>query len=225
MTIGILETGFPPRALQPGWGTYASMVAGLLGPDREYRTYTVRDGVLPPAVDACQAYVITGSSAGVYDDLPWIAPFMDFLRQARGRAKLVGICFGHQALAEAFGGTVIKSPMGWGLGLHDYDIHDGFGDVTRLSWTAFHQDQVVRAPDGAEVLASSAFTPFAALRYDTDAISIQPHPEFSPGFSKALIEAQRPIYGDRAAPAIESLDRAPDNALAGDWMARFIGQR
>ena len=42
-------------------------------------------GALPASPAACSAYVLTGSPAGVYDDLPWIAPLLGFLRQARGQ--------------------------------------------------------------------------------------------------------------------------------------------
>ena len=122
MTIGILETGRPPVALHAQWGTYDDMVRAMLGRDRTYRSYDVQAGALPAAPAECSAYVITGSPAGVYDDLPWIPPLLDFLRKARGRAKLVGICFGHQAMAKAFGGEVVKSPKGWGLGMHRYEI-------------------------------------------------------------------------------------------------------
>jgi len=108
--------------LQAEWGTYADMVRTMLGQDRDYRVYDVQAGELPTDPGECNAYVITGSSARVYDDLPWIAPLLEIIRQIRGRAKLVGICFGHQAVAEAFGGEVIKSPRGWGLGIHRYEI-------------------------------------------------------------------------------------------------------
>ena len=122
MTIGILETGKPPESLRAQWGSYAGMIQTMLGRDLQYRSYDVPAGVLPSTPAECTAYVITGSPAGVYDDLPWIPPFLDFLRQVRGHAKLVGICFGHQAMAKAFGGEVVKSPKGWGLGLHRYEI-------------------------------------------------------------------------------------------------------
>ena len=94
---------------------------------------------------------MTGSAAGVYDDLPWIAPLKSFLRDVDGRAKLVGLCFGHQILAAAFGGTVEKSAKGWGIGLHTYDLFeraDWMDDATRISVPAIHQDQVIVPPFG-----------------------------------------------------------------------------
>src|SRR4051794_21610546 len=98
MKIGILETGAPPKVLQPRFGTYPEMFRELLGDGYDYETFDVRAGELP-APERCVGYVITGSAAGVYENLPWIGPSMDWLRAARGRTRLVGVCFGHQLMA------------------------------------------------------------------------------------------------------------------------------
>jgi len=225
MTIGILETGRPPVALRAQWGTYDDMVRTMLGRDRQYRSYDVQAGELPADPTECSAYVITGSPAGVYDDLPWISPFLEFLRKVRGRAKLVGICFGHQAMAKAFGGEVVKSPKGWGIGMHRYEIIEpppGMREPLAFAIPAFHQDQVVTLPPGARVLAASEFTPLASIGYDDDTVSLQGHPEFSPTFCAALIEAQRDVYGPLAGPALLSLLQPEDGGRAADWLRHFI---
>src|ERR1700689_2703663 len=113
MTVGILLCGDFHATLQAEFGSYASMIRKLLG-SRSATVFDVRERQLPRSISAFEAYVITGSSAGVYDDLPWIKDLMAFLRNARGRSKLIGICFGHQAMAQAFGGSVLKSPKGVG---------------------------------------------------------------------------------------------------------------
>jgi len=224
MTIGILVTGGPPAALRAQWGTYDDMIRTMLG-SRQYRSYDVQAGELPADPAECSAYVVTGSPAGVDDDLPWIPPFLDFLRRVRGRAKLVGICFGHQAMAQAFGGEVARSPKGWGVGMHRYEIVEpppGMLEPLAFAIPAFHQDQVVTLPPGARVLAASAFTPFASIGYDDDTVSVQGHPEFSPAFSAALIEAERDVYGPLAAPALLSLLQPDDGGRAAKWLRNFI---
>jgi len=115
MIIGILETGRPPRALQPAFGSYPDMFKALVGPGHDYRVFDVQAGELPAPDATFEGHIITGSPAGAYDDLPWIAPLEDFLRAVKGRTKLVGICFGHQIMAQAFGGRVEKSTKGWGV--------------------------------------------------------------------------------------------------------------
>jgi GMP synthase-like glutamine amidotransferase len=230
MKIGILETGSPPEALRPRFGHYPAMFRHLLGEDQQWRTYDVAAGVLPERPDVEDAYVVTGSSAGVYDGDPWIGQLLEFLRSARGQAKLVGICFGHQAMAQAFGGKVIKSPRGWGVGLHTYRVleHEPWMDAAEtIAAPASHEDQVVELPPGARIVAASAFSPFGMLEYGSGAVSLQLHPEFDPAYAEALIEARRGtrFEDDQADAAIASLHRPNDNARVGDWLKRFLAQQ
>lgn len=224
MTVGILECGAPPEALVPRHGTYGAMVGRLLGPGRDTVTFDVTRGALPANATACEAYVLTGSPAGVYDDLPWIPGLIRFLRETRGRAKLVGICFGHQVMATAFGGEVVKWPKGWSIGLHRYDVQHRapwMDDAAQVRVPASHQDQVATCPPGARVTASSAFTPYAGLDYG-DAISFQFHPEFEAEFGTALVEARRDSYGVLAEPAIASYGQPNDCDRVGQWISRFL---
>ena len=199
------------------------MFEALLG--LEARTYDVAAGALPADVGRHQAYLVTGAAAGVYDDLPWIPKLTTFLRAAKGRARLVGICFGHQIMAEAFGGRVEKSAKGWGVGLHAYPIvrHEAWMDpVPLVAAPASHQDQVVIAPPGAELVASSLFTPYAGFAWrDQPAISFQFHPEFGPDYARALYDSRRDRIPNADA-AIASLDAPNDNARIGEWIRRFL---
>ena len=223
MTIGILLCGSFPAALEAEFGTYSSMIRRLLG-SRSATVFDVQKGELPESKSVCEAYVITGSSAGVYDDLPWIRDLLAFLRDARGASKLIGICFGHQAMAQAFGGSVVKSPKGWGIGLHRYDLTvrpHWMDDAPAVAVPASHQDQVVTLPSDARVIAMSAFTPYAGLDYG-DAVSFQFHPEFSRAFAAALIEAKRERHPDLVASAVQSHLQPDDCARVGRWIGRFL---
>lgn len=230
LKIGLLETGEPPGPLTATYGGYGSMFQALLGDGHSYRTYDVQRGELPAHPGENDAYVITGSSAGVYDPLPWIEPLKAFLRAARGEAALVGVCFGHQVMAEAFGGKVEKSPKGWGVGLQAYAVTQRapwMDDALEVAVPGSHQDQVVDLPPSARVLAGSAFTPYGILAYDeARAISMQFHPEFTPDYAKALIEARRGTrYTDlQADAAIASLNGRNDRARMADWISRFLLQ-
>ena len=225
MTLAILETGTPPEPLIDRFGRYPEMFARLLGDLVALESYDVAAGELPPDVGRHEAYLVTGSAAGVYDGLPWIEPLKTFLRSAKGRAKLVGICFGHQIMAEAFGGHVEKVDRGWGVGLHTYPIvrrEPWMDGAPAVSIPASHQDQVVMQPPNSAVLASSLFTPYAALAWtDQPAVSFQFHPEFSPDYARALIEIRRDRLVDPDA-AIASLDRPNDNARLGGWIRNFL---
>ena len=223
MKLAILETGHPPGDLGNRFGSYPAMFAELLGDGFEIETFDVQAGQLPDP-NAHDAVLITGSPAGVYNDYPWISPLMDFIRAAQD-SKMVGVCFGHQVMAEALGGHVEKSDKGWGAGLHHYSVvHDEpwIDSATGIAIPASHQDQVVVQPPNTEIVARSDFTQFAALAWtDRPAISFQFHPEFSPDFAKALIEKRYDIVPDPDA-AITSLDAPNDNARVGGWIRRFL---
>jgi GMP synthase-like glutamine amidotransferase len=229
--LGVLETGAPPENLRPKFGDYPGMFRSLLGEGYDWRVYDLQAGRFPERAEDNDAYLITGSSSGVYEPDPWIGRLIEFLRQAKGRTKLVGICFGHQAMAEAFGGKVVKSPKGWGIGLHAYDVQESepwMDPAKAVALPASHQDQVVDLPPAARILASSAFTPYAMLEYgDQPAISIQPHPEFDPAFAEALIENRRGTrFTEAEADAgVASLRQPNDRARVGEWIGRFLAGR
>lgn len=231
MKLGILKTGRPPKPAIEQFGTYPDMFMRLLGEAYDYRTYAVDEGELPAAPTDCDAYLITGSSCGVYDPLPWIGEAKAFLNEAKGKAALVGVCFGHQLMAEAFGGKVIQSPKGWGVGEHVYEVmaaEPWMQDAPlRVRLPASHQDQVVEKPPETEVFVASEFTPYAGLAWrDQPAISIQPHPEFDPAYAISLIEHRRgDRYSDEQAnAAIASYSGADDRLAVGLWIRNFLAR-
>jgi GMP synthase-like glutamine amidotransferase len=226
MEVGILRTGAPPGDLAARFGSYEDMFGRLLGPGFATRAYDAEAGVLPARGDAHAAFLVTGSPAGVYEPLAWIEPLLGFLREAKGKAKLVGICFGHQAMAQAYGGRVEKSERGWAIGLQDYALDGrapwmGEDPPERIAVPVSHQDRVTVAPPGAEVLAHSDYSPFGMLAWGNDALSMQFHPEFEPDYARALIERRRARLPDPDG-AIASLGRADDRGTAAAWIRAFL---
>ena len=223
MKLAILKTGSPPGTLAGEFGDYPAMFEAMLGPGFEIESFDVQAGEFPDP-NAHDAVLITGSPAGVYDPLPWIEPLLEFIRSAKD-SRMVGVCFGHQAMAQALGGRVEKSDKGWGAGLHRYEIvrqEPWMDGANSIADPASHQDQVVVQPPQTEVTAASDFTPYAGLAWtDRPAISFQFHPEFSPAFAKALIEKRYDVVPDPDA-AIASLDAPNDNARVGGWIRRFL---
>lgn len=205
MRIGILQTGHSPDELRDVHGDYNEMFMRLLGrPDIAFETFAVQADDFPVRPSVADAWVVTGSSCGVNDGFPWIAKLNSFLRHVHeARMPLLGICFGHQAIAEALGGKVEKFSGGWSCGLRRYDMAGRDAPVSLLTW---HQDQVVAPPPNAKIIASSDFCRFAGLRVGDHILTLQPHPEFTPEFLRALAAARRDVIGDTmSASVIDSL--------------------
>ena len=197
MKIGILQTGTSPDELKPTHGDYDDLFKRMLGGRGfVFQTFRVFDGELPSSVEAADGWLITGSRFGVYEDHDWIPPLEDFLRAAYGAGvPIVGICFGHQILAQALGGRVEKFGGGWSVGATVYDTTNGHQE----QMMAWHQDQVIEIPEGAEVIGSSEFCANAVLAYGNRALTVQPHPEFTPEFMADLLIARRDILPEHIA--------------------------
>lgn len=187
MLIGILQTGLAPDALAEEMGDYPDMFARLLaGQGFEFRTFRVVDMQFPENVHECDGWLITGSRHGTYEDHPFIKPLEAFIRKAYAeRVPLVGICFGHQIIAQALGGKVARFEKGWSVGPTDYD----FGGE-KLTLNAWHRDQVVEKPADAKVVACSDFCENAALVYGDRAFTVQAHPEFKDEFVDGLMQTR-----------------------------------
>jgi GMP synthase-like glutamine amidotransferase len=233
MKITILETGRAPGRLAEDYPLYPDMFRALLtraDAGLTFETVALVDGARPPDPAGIEAALITGSPKGVYDETPWMEPLRNFIRGAHAaRTPLIGVCFGHQIVADALGGDVRKSEKGWGVGRHTYEItgrRPWMVDAgPSFSLAVSHQDQVITPPAGAVTLAHSAHTDHALLAYDDAPIlTLQGHPEFNDAFVSALYGARRgaSLTDDMADAAIESLSRPDDNALVGDWIARFL---
>ena len=239
MQIGILLADDVREVLTPHFGDYPSMFHRLLNADSEnhntfqVRVFDVQRGEYPQNIDDCDGYLITGSRYGVYEDCPWIPSLLAYIRALdAAQYPLVGICFGHQAIAQALGGKAEKSPKSWGVGLHSWPIHAQAPWMhpcpPMLSLLCSHQDQVSKLPDNATLLAGNDFCPNAMYCINQHIFCTQGHPEFSPEFLRALWDYRcnlephlRPQYWQQAA---DSGSTPNDNDLFARWLAMFFAQ-
>lgn len=226
MKIGILQAGRTPEDLRQIHGDYDEMHKRLLvGRSFVFDTYPVLDNVFPSDPHQAEGWLITGSRFGVYEGHDWIAPLEQFLRTVfDAGVPMIGVCFGHQILAQALGGKVEKFTKGWSVGAVQYDaINEGMPH-TIMAW---HQDQITRLPQSAKVITSSDFCQYAMLSYGDRALSVQPHPEFTPEFMRDLIAARANILPpDITQKALDSLDvKLTSQNMADQFEAFFKKNR
>lgn len=230
MHIHILETGTPPAPLDTEYSSYPAMFRHLLSPLNGRFSFTDSNVNHPlPEINGFDGLLITGSPAGVYEGHDWIAPAEALVRASAEAGKpQIGICFGHQLMAQAFGGRVEKVAKGWGVGVHQYQLRanrDWMTNAqTNLSCTVSHQDQVVECPQGATNIAGSDFCPNGVLEYGQGpALSFQQHPEFSHDYAAALMRLRRGrIAGDLVDEGLASLNQKSDRELMGQWIVNFF---
>ncbi len=221
MKIGILVTGHVAEALQGAHGEYDVMFARWLdGFGFHFQGWFVVDGQFPDGPKDADGWLITGSRHGAYEDHDWIPPLERLIRDIIAAGKpLVGICFGHQIIAQALGGRVEKVARGWSVGRTTYDTDGG-----PLTLDAWHQDQVVDLPEDARILASSDFCPHAALAYGDKVLSYQAHPEFPADYTRDLIEVRGPgiVPDDLLARAADQTCQPNDSARIAARIAAFF---
>ncbi|MEM9394839.1 MAG: type 1 glutamine amidotransferase [Pseudomonadota bacterium] len=223
MRIGILECGRPPERVVRNHGAYPEIFARLLeGHGFSFQTFNVAELEFPNAADTCEGWLIPGTSHGVYERHAYLPRLEELIRDAYDREiPIVGVCFGHQVVARALGGRVEKFSGGWSVGRHVYTFKSA-GDLALNAW---HQDQVLEAPDGAETIATSVFCHHAGLKYGHRAWTVQAHPEYSAEILKDMIAARRgasSIPESQLDTAELQLSQSLDEAYIVEEIARFF---
>lgn len=231
MKIGLLGCDDVPERFRHIAGGYRDMYEALLRPHvpaLELTWYDVLKGELPAAPDACDAYICTGSRYSVYEDRDWIEKLKAHLRELyKARTPFVGICFGHQMLAQALGGEVAPAEQGWAVGIHDMHILEpeawmqpALGDC-KIQY--MHSDQVQRLPPASVVLAAAPHCPVAMFRVGETMLGIEGHPEFPAAYVEALVLARKERIGAaRAEAALAGLNARVDDSVVARWIANFL---
>ncbi len=234
MKIGLLLCDHVADCFHPIAGDYAQMFGALFAEHFTLQPYDAINGELPAALDECDGYLATGSRFSAYDDEPWIHALKAFIQKlVASRKPFVGVCFGHQLLAEALGGKVAKAATGWGVGVREIEILQTESQpenwmqpvhaVCRLQY--MHQDQVVALPPGSIVLGRSSHCPIAIYRVGATALGIQAHPEFVSDYSAALLRDRVERIGAESVEAgLASLSLNTDEAVVAEWILNFFQQ-
>lgn len=231
LNIGILHADDLSPALVQQFGDYSEMLQHLINcvsNEHKFQTYRVTQAHYPQDIDENDAYIITGSKASAYDDDEWIISLKDFIKQLfKQKKKLIGICFGHQIIAEALAGKVTKSDKGWGVGIKTSVIlkKKTWMNPTqgKIALRYSHQDQVIKLPPDAELITSNEFCINCGYQISDHILTFQGHPEFNNNFLEYLMQGRKEIIGEtNYQQAITSLQQNPDDKLIAKWLLQFI---
>jgi GMP synthase-like glutamine amidotransferase len=231
MKIGLLKCDSVPRDLLSLNGDYSDMFQKLFSDyfeDVEITVYDVTQNEYPASLNEVAGYLSTGSRFSVNDEEPWIIRFRNFIETLfEERKKFVGICFGHQMIAHALGGRVVKSERGWGLGVKRVNI------LRDMPWMdpplrgyeliVTHQDQVAVLPPGAVLLGENSHCPFSLYQLDDHFLSMQAHPEFEADFITQLLQTRLKSIGKKVIDdALKTLYRRTNRMEVSQWIMNFI---
>jgi len=234
MKIGILQCGRVKEELQADYGDYPQMFIQLfkqVSGQIEFNIYPVLDGVFPESTNECDAWLTTGSRSNITENLPWMQRLLSFIHELdEEKRKFVGICFGHQALAIAMGGTVDYSRNGWGVGVHCNNMLVSkpwmVPGMEKINIIVTHEQEVVSLPHEAELLASNDHCTHSIFQLGEHLLGIQGHPEFSKEYSRALMEDRRELFpADRLSEGLSSLSQDVHGIEMIQWITRFIQGR
>jgi len=229
--IGLLVVGHVDEASREVAGDYPQLFGSLLARHGvDLVEYDLAAGRLPASINECDGWLCSPSRSSVYDDLPWIAPAEDLLRELiAAEQPYVGICFGHQLLAQALGAPVTRFPGGWQVGAQTYDLVQSRPwmdpPLETVTLIASHQDQVVALPDGAELLARGVGGDSAVAGFTVGerAWTLQSHPEFVAPLADHLLSRRVELIGaEKVAAGRASLATPLDREVVGAWIAGFF---
>jgi GMP synthase-like glutamine amidotransferase len=231
MRIGLLQCDHVIPELKPRFGDYYDFFSRLF---KNYSSKIVLDifdiqhGIFPKNHDAYAGFISTGSGSSVYDNKPWIKNFKAYVQKLdQQKIKFIGICFGHQMIAEALGGKCNKTNKGWGIGVKEVVIHQKQKwmkpelDSYRLLFS--HQDQITQLPKDGMVIGGNDHCPYSMITVGDHFLGIQAHPEFTPAYTDRLMQIRIDRIGlDTIQEAEKTLRHETDESIITSWMINFL---
>jgi GMP synthase (glutamine-hydrolysing) len=182
---------------------------------------------LPIQVENFDAYLITGGKYSVFENIEWQNNLFNFIHKIyNANIPLIGICYGHQAIAHTLGGNVERYSNGWGIGLTTINVvekAEWMEPITeKVNLLSMHQDQVTEIPPSATRFLGNNFCYNSGFYIDNKVLAIQQHPEFTPELCRDLIIKRKDRIGGNYIEALDSLNIKHQGKIIGSWMARFI---
>lgn len=198
-------------------------------PDWSFSVFDCAFGEFADDPTVFDGVVLTGSAASVNDAADWVDRLLVQIRQmVAAKTPLIGICFGHQAIAKALGGEVKKADM-WEFGASPTKVHTTrpWMDPPRDDFNLFcaNIDQVTRLPPQMTALGGHSKCSISLAALGSQVMSTQYHPELSHDFMLALIDEYGPHLGEEVTRrARVSVEAEVGADIMARWMVNFLEQ-
>lgn len=226
--IGLLLVGHIDAGSLHVGGDYPELYEKLFeGVGIELTTYRCDEGQGPDTIDEQDGWMCSPSRLSVYDEVPWLHDVEGFLRDlVRTETPYVGICFGHQLMAQALGAPVRRADVGWGIGAKRYEIllpQPWMDSTEDVILAASHQDQVMELPPDARLMARADYCPIGGMMIGERAWTLQVHPEFSPALADSLLATRLQLFGpEKAEAARATLGTGLHQDRVAGWISTFF---
>lgn len=179
-----------------------------------------------PSLSGFQAVVITGSAASVTSRAPWISEAeASLVRAVEEGVFIFGVCFGHQLLGQALGGSVARNPAGREIGTVGIEVvaSDPLLDgQSSFSANMTHVDSVVTLPPGATLVGRSRLDSNAIVRFAERVWGVQFHPEIDASIMLDYLEARSAVLREEGLDPDALRQTVADAPIARAVLGRFI---
>ena len=216
---------------KPGHGDWFVKALGQVDPRGRGEVYNLPWGAWPEKISGVDGLIVTGSSKEVYDNEAWMGQAEELVREARRKGiPALGVCFGHQLIAQAFGGRVIGNPKGREIGTCEVklvgeltdkdDLVDGLPENLKVQQS--HKSVVSKLPEGGVVLAGNDFG-VQAFRLGEDKVwGVQFHPEVTAETLRKVVKFRKKVLAEEGLSAEKICEQIEDTVEARRILTNFI---